>query len=740
MTHLVAKGLASSTVDSTGGVPSAASNNLPVQIVNLDESVVGTTDFNDTQFPNAAFLRVNVGAFNKTGSEGMSALVNSTSLTPILIGSGTVTGGNQTYNGTINAATVSDLGGLAGVTGTRTQTNSGQGATDFDATASHGSEVGGVEWVRTLESSRTSYTNADGSTYSGLSVVASGSFFGQQPLQGGGNASPPVVTTWDVPANAAVITISSTSSRPGPQDDTTFGGTYTVVGTGYNSNTVANGQTRHLRGPAYQSGDQSNLSFHGTVGVGTLTVTTNGLNHQSANTQNSISAGTRTAITVNEYDYTLRNDRTDGLSVVLNGDTRGGTRTLAPGDSSPVIVDNTETDNETARIAGTFSLPSQAQFTSGTTRGVSASAINERTIQRNQPNTTVSGAHNSWSNYTGNQTTFSATGVNNANSGGVFTSGTITFENQVTVSNSTTSIFGGSSVAQNNSLIGDTEVTFGGQTIYGSGSNVALGPNGSHTVATAGHYIVSGGIGTGNPDSDSGSATVFTINGVAYSGSIQNGGAGASFAGTLNVGDVIAASGSYPSVTVNVIPSIGTGAGVGSIVLAAGTHTLNFRQTGGNNNRPGLSFNLSFAGGGRVTYAGFTGGTTGQTAVATTVWDIRATNSNAYNITTNAASTGDPVQIPANGNVNLVTAVEAETWTVGWDTQRPAGTALNAYSLTNNSDKRIFVGGVEVADGDTVSIASGESSTTRDVSFTQRQDALSGDWNTDDFTGTIIND
>ena len=742
MTNLVAKGLASSTVTSTGGVPIAASNNLPVQIVNLDQNVNGTTTFNDTQFPNVAFLRVNAGTFNKTGSAGMSALVNSTSLTPILIGSGTISGGLSSYSGNINAATVSGLGGLSGVTGTRTQTTSGQGATDFDGTATPSAEIGGVEWVRTTSftgSTNFSTTITQGNSgFSGSQTGGSWNIIRENAAGGTGSWTARMIGSGTVSGTfrgkTGTVSVNGTTQVSNtPTDATDFNWSVNVS----HGDTVVWTASAGVGGGGTINRSQS-WSFSGLSGVA-YTNNTNGGRSGSTGGAN----------------YAYRNDRTDGLTAVLNTNTRGisSETSLTPGSSTSTIVSGSL--NESARIAGVFSWPSQAQFTSGTTRGVTASAVNERTVQRNQPNTTYSAVvpHNGGfspvnGSVTGDQINIDLIGsrASNANVTRTFS---VTFTESVTITPS------GSFSQSGGVSISSQFLRFGGQDIVDGSNTGGAGNNSTFTIPAGSDLIGAGGVisfrSSSDPDNDNvnaqaGAVTIRRGSTIIYSSPAHSGNNNFTSSGlttlTLQAGDVLSVSngGNSPYGATLYGPAA---IAAQTITLAAGTHTVQWRQASINDFNAGWNMDLTFSGGGIKTYAtgsNLNSQTLGQTPVDTTVYDIRATNSNGFSIQTNSASTGNPAIIPANSNVDLASAVESQAWTIGWDTQRPGGTVLNAYSVTNNSGKRIFVGGVEIANGASMTIASGESATSRTVNFTQREDALSGDWNTDDFTGTFQND
>ena len=170
-----------------------------------------------------------------------------------------------------------------------------------------------------------------------------------------------VTTTYEVTAADAVIVISSFSSAPGPGDDTTTGGAYTITSSGYNPGSIANGQGRHLRGPAYVSGDSSHLTFHGTVAVGTLTVTSGGVDRGGGTVSNSVNVRRRAGVATTDITYTNNNP----YDVELSSGTTGTTGTTLTASGGTFTAENQENANWTVASANINATGSGAGYAGG---------------------------------------------------------------------------------------------------------------------------------------------------------------------------------------------------------------------------------------------------------------------------------------------------------------------------------------------------------------------------------------
>ena len=127
-----------------------------------------------------------------------------------------------------------------------------------------------------------------------------------------------------------------------------------------NISPVASGQAKFYKGPAYQSGDSSNLTFSGTIGAGTFTMT-----GSVGSAGGSVSVSTRrraeqfTTVFTNSSgseSYTLESSTTGGAAVMSPGSTRNVQTTNSSGSSWAIHFDtssgNCNTNLPTAISSG----------------------------------------------------------------------------------------------------------------------------------------------------------------------------------------------------------------------------------------------------------------------------------------------------------------------------------------------------------------------------------------------------
>ena len=309
---------------------SGAAYAIPVQKYQATGDVTGTVTV--PNHDNHAHIITALGSNDLTASTAMSAIINQSN-TINLTGSGTITGGLTTYNGTIDAATVNNLGDLTDVTGTRTQATSGQGATDFNG----GDGSGGVFYVRT----------------NGTNNFEGGAGANQQRARG--TSFRYTVVDSDDTIQVVFDTSDGGGQSGGGTTGTINGITYNGMDGTQNGNPVV---VATFRGPASGVGGALAAGFHLDV---VCNVDTGG------------SVNTTRRSRVQRYNYAVQNRRTDGLSVVLTSPL-SVTLTAASngqGQTSSNYATNVTRTSDTTAITGTFSWPSQAQFGTGsTTRGV----------------------------------------------------------------------------------------------------------------------------------------------------------------------------------------------------------------------------------------------------------------------------------------------------------------------------------------------------------------------------------
>ena len=184
-------------------------------------------------------------------------------------------------------------------------------------------------------------------------------------------------------AGAAAIGFSTV--RP---DRTEFGTIRITAETSFARVQYVNGNptTDAARGPAWVMGDSGlgltadQVAALPMRAVGAA-VTGSGMNGSSL----SFSGTGRATVgpDVQLYNYAVRNDRTDGVSVVL---TSPVSQTLAPGVTSGNYRTNTADTSDSTAITGSLSWPSQAQF------GASATATRGVTLTRSDGGTDFGGA------------------------------------------------------------------------------------------------------------------------------------------------------------------------------------------------------------------------------------------------------------------------------------------------------------------------------------------------------------
>ena len=150
----------------------------------------------------------------------------------------------------------------------------------------------------------------------------------------GGNT---ISDTYTVLASDSVLILGGGGSQhQGGDDPPDSVGTWSTSGI-INISPVASGQAKFYRGPAYQSGDSSDLTFSGDISAGTFTITSS---VGSAGGGVSVSTRRRDAVTTHDVTFT-------------NNNSTGDTYTLA---SSSTRLDSTDA--------------SQLVYAAGTTRQV----------------------------------------------------------------------------------------------------------------------------------------------------------------------------------------------------------------------------------------------------------------------------------------------------------------------------------------------------------------------------------
>ena len=97
-------------------------------------------------------------------------------------------------------------------------------------------------------------------------------------------------------------------------------------------------------------------------------------------------------------------------------------------------------------------------------------------------------------------------------------------------------------------------------------------------------------------------------------------------------------------------------------------------------------------GGGTVT-AGYR---TRSTTTSTTRFSVTASNSNSFAITLNSSSTGGGGTVPANGTLLLEDDQPTSAWTLGWDQQNVPSSTVNFFSAHNTNNYAVTVNGISV--------------------------------------------
>ena len=167
-----------------------------------------------------------------------------------------------------------------------------------------------------------------------------------------------VQVTYTVLASDAVISlVGGGLDNQGGDDPPEYVHSWNSTGV-YNSGSIAGGNFRYLKGPAYQTGDFSNLTFAtpSPISTGNLTMTSSsGTNSGSVRVQSARRTGTT------EYDITFTNNNSTGDTYTLASSSTGhSTKSVyAAGDSQKVKDDSTSNqwtiayDNVTGSGSGT---------------------------------------------------------------------------------------------------------------------------------------------------------------------------------------------------------------------------------------------------------------------------------------------------------------------------------------------------------------------------------------------------
>ena len=168
-----------------------------------------------------------------------------------------------------------------------------------------------------------------------------------------------VQVTYTVLASDAVITlVGGGLNNQSGDDPPEYGPGWNSTGV-YNSGSIAGGQNRHLKGPAYQSGDHSNLSFHNSspLNTGNLTVTsTSGSNSGFVR----VRSARRTGSTLYDITFTNNNSTGDTYTLTSNSTRIGSNSQVYSAGTSRKVKDDSGSnawqiayDNVTGAGAGT---------------------------------------------------------------------------------------------------------------------------------------------------------------------------------------------------------------------------------------------------------------------------------------------------------------------------------------------------------------------------------------------------
>lgn len=136
--------------------------------------------------------------------------------------------------------------------------------------------------------------------------------------------------TYTVLPSDAVIVMSGGGLRSvGGEDPPEASGSWSATGV-VNTGTVGSGQPRYYRGPAYQSGDYSQLSFSGTAGVGTITMTSS---VDTAGGSVRLSTARRAGVTTHGVSFTNNSAST----ITTTSGSTGGAQSYSAGQTRAVV-------------------------------------------------------------------------------------------------------------------------------------------------------------------------------------------------------------------------------------------------------------------------------------------------------------------------------------------------------------------------------------------------------------------
>lgn len=152
-----------------------------------------------------------------------------------------------------------------------------------------------------------------------------------------------VSASYTVLASDAVLILSGGGLNNQSGDDPPEpAGSWSTSGV-INISPVAAGQQKFYRGPAYQSGDYSNLTFSGNISAGTFTITgTVGTNSGSVSVATARRAAQYTTIFTNNSgskSYTLGSSSTGGAATLAAGATRNAQTTNSSNSNWAVYFD-----------------------------------------------------------------------------------------------------------------------------------------------------------------------------------------------------------------------------------------------------------------------------------------------------------------------------------------------------------------------------------------------------------------
>ena len=433
--------------------------------------------------------------------------------------------------------------------------------------------------------------------------------------------------------------------------------------------------------------------------------------------------------------FSISYTNTNTYSVTLGAGTTGAASAFTLGPSETSTVFSGQTTNSPTIVGESIFIGAQGLFSSGTTRGVTATT--ESLSSRFNPVTlTGSGQSVSAVNIPAGEVDFTLSSTSRTDGNLEFVFDTNTFDAsgltltpnpnfpfRVGDGTPATGLGAGRSGYVGSLGVGNvftlrvTGTIPSARTWNGYAGSVGGAPSHANGVITVTNNALSQTVASGNNDLST-SASERSLGSVAASGGSFSGGVDdAARADAWYVRFGAATSPADYEITGVTVTNDRTGqsaaVGVGNSNYYQGPAWLNNDGTTPTNVVGNLIPNLSAFPGGIEAGDTFTvnqcsgfrcgsatvtaGQRTRSVTTVTTQFSVTASNSNSYAIVLNDSSTGGGGTVPANGSLLLTNTATADGWSLGWDQQGVPSVTVNTFSAHNTNDYPVTVNGTSVA-------------------------------------------